>query len=63
MKVITVDTGKCLLCGMCIKECQARVLAFNWQKVPDYVEGGEEKCLGCGFCETVCPAGALHFEE
>ena len=53
----------CLLCGMCIKECQAGVLAFNWQKVPDYVEGGKEKCLGCGFCETVCPAGALHFEE
>ena len=60
---ITVDTDKCLLCGMCIKECQAHVLAFNWQKVPDYVEGEEEKCLGCGFCETVCPAGALHFEE
>ena len=60
---ITVDADKCLLCGMCIKECQAHVLAFNWQKVPDYVEGGEEKCLGCGFCETVCPAGALHLEE
>ncbi|MBR5931900.1 MAG: 4Fe-4S dicluster domain-containing protein [Lachnospiraceae bacterium] len=60
---ITVDADMCLLCGMCIKECQAGVLAFNWQKVPDYVEGGKEKCLGCGFCETVCPAGALHFEE
>ena len=60
---ITVDADMCLMCGMCIKECQAGVLAFNWQKVPDSVEGGEEKCLGCGFCETVCPAGALHFEE
>jgi heterodisulfide reductase subunit A-like polyferredoxin len=49
--VAQVDTGRCVACGTCVKECpfHASVLtedgvALDWQK-----------CMGCGICVDACP--------
>lgn len=56
---ITVDTEKCLHCGMCVSDCFIGCLAMDENKVPGFAPGAENHCAGCQHCMTVCPVGAL----
>lgn len=60
-KKITVDTSKCIHCGLCIKDCFIGCLGFDENKYPAYLPGMAQNCAGCQHCMTVCPKGALSF--
>lgn len=47
---------KCIHCGKCIKDCMAKALEFDENKVPVL---NEERCIKCQHCLAVCPVGAL----
>ncbi|MBR3745512.1 MAG: nitroreductase family protein [Selenomonadaceae bacterium] len=61
IKSVTVDAGKCIHCGMCIRDCVVGCIEFDEEKIPRYVEGGEKICVGCQHCMAICPKGALSF--
>lgn len=61
IKSITVDAGMCIHCGMCIHDCIVQCLQFDAEKIPHYIEGGEELCVGCQHCMAICPKSALSF--
>ncbi len=61
IKSITVDAGKCIHCGKCIRDCIVNCIEFDTEKLPRYVEGGENICVGCQHCMAICPKGALSF--
>ena len=60
-RVLTVDKGKCVHCGLCIKDCIVGCIEFDGEKVPQYGADGANRCVGCQHCMAVCPAGALSF--
>jgi len=53
---ITIDAGKCTLCGACIDECPAYVLAAA-EDAASVV--APERCIICGHCVAVCPEDAV----
>jgi len=51
---VTMDRGRCKLCGICIAVCPVDNLAI--------VEGAlaaADRCTGCGLCELHCPDFAI----
>lgn len=61
LKKITVNKEKCIHCGMCIRECVVGCIQFNDEKIPVYIQNGDQMCVGCQHCFAVCPTGALSF--
>lgn len=61
VKSIAVDREKCIHCGMCIRECVVGCIKFDDEKIPAYIQNGEQMCVGCQHCFSVCPSGALAF--
>jgi formate dehydrogenase major subunit len=67
--IITRDTGKCILCGLCLKVCREMegVSALSFYETNDVLTIGPNdhrpldltECVSCGHCATVCPTGAL----
>lgn len=57
--MMEADTGKCVGCGQCIKDCPVRDI--------ELVEGKarvkNETCLKCGHCIAVCPKNAVITDE
>jgi nitroreductase/NAD-dependent dihydropyrimidine dehydrogenase PreA subunit len=53
---ITIDAEKCTLCGACIAECPAYVLAAADDTATVVAP---ERCIICGHCVAVCPADAV----
>ena len=51
----TVDTKKCIGCGMCSQACP-----WNMPRV-DSETGVSTKCISCGRCAEQCPNGAIKF--
>ena len=51
----TVDTKKCIGCGMCSQACP-----LNMPRV-DTETGVSTKCISCGRCAEQCPNGAIQF--
>ena len=51
----TVDTKKCIGCGMCSQACP-----WNMPRV-DTETGVSTKCISCGRCAEQCPNGAIQF--
>ena len=53
--MITVDTERCIGCGLCKADCAARNIEIRAQKAviltPD--------CVLCGHCAAICPRGAV----
>ena len=60
-KTITIDTGKCIHCGMCVKDCFLGCLEFDENKNPRFNAQGADQCVGCQHCLSICPTGALTF--
>lgn len=48
---LTVDTEKCIKCGMCQKACGMDIKTFETPNSPE--------CIRCLKCVSACPAGAL----
>ncbi len=60
---IKIDVGKCIMCGLCIKEplgCQVDALRVSKLKP---VEWDSKKCVSCGFCSNVCPVQSITVGE
>lgn len=69
----TLDTNKCILCGICVRTCD-ELLGIH---AIDYVNRGsntiistfnnqplfDSVCKSCGECVVRCPVGALTFKE
>jgi len=66
---IVRDTGKCILCGNCVRVCKEKqavgALEFayrgsNAKVITEFNrEMGKSDCVNCGQCVKVCPVGAL----
>lgn len=68
-KYILRDSGKCILCGLCVRVCSqvmgvgAIGLAgrgFTTVVSPEFYKSlGDSQCISCGQCVSLCPTGAL----
>ncbi len=68
-KYILRDSGKCILCGLCVRICSqvmgvgAIGLAgrgFTTVVSPEFYKSlGDSRCISCGQCVSLCPTGAL----
>jgi Pyruvate/2-oxoacid:ferredoxin oxidoreductase delta subunit len=55
--VASVDTGRCIACGICMIRCPMRAITVKKNREPAKLS--VEKCLGCGVCVPTCPVGAI----
>ncbi|MCL2006637.1 MAG: NADH-quinone oxidoreductase subunit NuoF [Treponema sp.] len=60
----TIDSGKCIGCGVCAKKCPADcIIAEDAAKFPDKKKPPyrieQEKCLKCGECIAACKFNAV----
>jgi NAD-dependent dihydropyrimidine dehydrogenase PreA subunit/flavodoxin len=51
-----VDSGKCIKCGICQKNCPAQCITINEQ-----VSMNNSKCQKCWSCYNHCPKGAITY--
>ena len=60
---VTIDTGKCNACGMCVVFCTTGALERDSaDKASDslrFIEFAASDCVQCGLCADVCWKGAL----
>lgn len=65
---LAFDSGKCIVCGICVKTCPNRVLSYQDVQRP----GSKKKqiasftidlqyCMFCNLCVEACPTGTLYF--
>lgn len=52
--MVTINTGKCLICGGCIDLCPKTAIMM----VDDTVRIVSERCCDCKICVEVCPVSA-----
>ncbi len=56
---LIIDKEKCVKCGLCIKDCSAKSIAFGEDGFPVVAQNGEKRCFKCQHCLSICPTGAL----
>lgn len=69
--ILIRDSGKCILCGLCLKVCREMEgsSALQFTEIDNRLTIGpndqrpleKTTCVACGHCVTVCPTGALSF--
>lgn len=62
---VTVSGERCKACGICIRECPRKAIAFGEKlntKGYKVVKVDDEKCIGCGICYAMCPDCVLELE-
>ncbi|MEM1570830.1 4Fe-4S binding protein [Pyrobaculum sp.] len=55
--LVTVDTARCVLCGVCAGVCPTGAIAVDEESGLITVDGG--KCVECGVCQEACDVGAI----
>jgi len=58
-KVVFIDSGNCVSCGICANHCRFTALKLEDGKLAL----DSEKCVGCGICVDACPKGALKLKQ
>lgn len=59
MQLITFDTEKCTLCGICSRICPIFIIAHREKEYPSLPAEYEAFCTYCGHCEAICPTNAV----
>lgn len=69
-RLISLDTGKCILCGLCVQACDSlgagaisTVNRGTDKQVNTPYGAASDDCLGCLSCANVCPTGEITFTE
>lgn len=65
-----LPTGKCILCGLCVKACNSlgsgainTMLRGTEKLVGTPYNEPSPDCIGCGSCAAVCPTGHIELTE
>lgn len=53
---LTVGTGLCSSCGICINMCPKECIAWKREKGMYYPQIDNERCVRCGICAGTCPS-------
>jgi ferredoxin len=56
---VSIDTEKCVLCGVCVRSCQMLVPQIKNQGEILTLEYDEYNCIGSGRCVKSCPENAI----
>lgn len=68
MAKMTVDTGRCKGCGLCITACPKKIIGINKEIRTDKgyypaICTDPDKCIGCALCYVMCPDYAITVEK
>ena len=58
MYKVTIDSEKCIGCGLCVGDCVAHDIKLDNKKAI----ADNKNCIYCGHCEAVCPQNAVKLE-
>ncbi|MDO4502684.1 MAG: 2Fe-2S iron-sulfur cluster-binding protein [Coriobacteriia bacterium] len=65
-----LDTGKCILCGLCVQACESMgtgaistVNRGTEKEVNTPYGMASDACIGCLSCANVCPTGAIEYQQ
>lgn len=68
--LVSLDSGKCILCGLCVQACDSigagaiSTVNRGTDKEVNTPYGKENSvCIGCLSCANVCPTGSIEFSE
>lgn len=57
---LTLDTDKCIGCGMCVNVCPHNVFRIQDNKA---IINDKDLCMECGACEKNCAFDAVHVKS
>jgi uncharacterized protein (DUF362 family)/NAD-dependent dihydropyrimidine dehydrogenase PreA subunit len=55
-----IDASKCIMCGICARDCPPQAMAFTKGALPVIDHG---KCIRCYCCQELCPEGAVYVSK
>lgn len=58
MSILTVNTEKCVKCGICLKACPVGLVGTDGLGFPEVDEKRAGRCIACGQCVLLCPRRA-----
>lgn len=59
VKLISIDTAKCVKCGACAEVCPMKVIDIAADGIPEPKSSAYRLCINCGYCVDVCAFAAL----